>query len=151
MAIIVDNKKAFFNYKIEKEYESGMVLEGWEVKSIKANKISLKSAYIKESEGGLYLVNADVSTWKYGNDKSKDEQTRDRKLLLRKNQISNILSYIRQPGYTVVPLQIYTNIKGLIKVKIGIGKGQKKFDKRSKIKEKDLKRRTDLDRKKYNF
>lgn len=151
MAIIIDNKKAKFNFDIEKDFEAGIALKGWEVKSIKSQKINLKNSYIKEKDGELYLVNAEVGNWKYGTAKDKKEQTRDRKLLLKRNQIRNILAILGQPGYSVVPLQIYTNIRGLIKLKIGIGKGQKKYDKRNKIKERDLKRRTEQDRKNYNI
>jgi SsrA-binding protein len=151
MKIIASNKKAYFNFEIIEVFEAGIILEGWEVKSVKANKIDIGSAYIKERAGELFLVNSNIPTWKYGFEKEKNTQQRDRKLLLHKNQIRKIVSSLKEKGVTIVPLEVYQSDSGLIKVTVALARGKKKYDKRSKLKEKDLKRRVEIERKKYNF
>ena len=99
----------------------------------------------------LFLVGSVVKKWSSGEEKSIQQQTRDRKLLLHKAQNKQILAVVTQPGFTVIPLELYTNDGGKIKLRIGIGKGMKKFDKRNALKQKDLKRRVELDRKDYNY
>lgn len=151
MRLLYNNKKAYHDFDIKKEYEAGIVLEGWEVKSMKAMKVSLKGSYIKPDGNELYLVGATVKKWDSGYDKSLQEQARERKLLLHKNQIKQIENSSKQSGFTVVPLELYTNDRGKIKLRIGIGKGMKKYDKRAKLKHKDMKRRIDEERKNYNY
>jgi SsrA-binding protein len=151
MRIIASNKKAYFNFEIIEAFEAGIILEGWEVKSVKANKIDIGSAYIKERSGELFLLGSNIPTWKYGFEKAKAMQLRDRKLLLHRNQIGKITAALKEKGVTVVPLEVYQSDSGLIKVTVALARGKKKYDKRSKLKEKDLKRRVEIERKKYNF
>lgn len=149
--ILHQNKKATFNYDITERIEAGMVLEGWEVKSISNHNVALQGSFIKPKNNELYLVGATIPSWKHGEQKTKDEENRDRKLLLNKKQIKRLISIMDQPGFSVVPIKIYRNERKLIKLEIGIGKGRKKFDKRQKLKEKDIQRRVTYDRKTYNI
>jgi|SRR5690606_11727026 len=151
MRILANNKKAYFDFEILDKIEAGILLKGWEVKSVKAGWINLSGAYIKEKGGELFLTNTRIPKWKTANYVSKDEESIDRKLLLKKNEIRNLKLKANQNRSTIVPLEVYENDKGLVKVLIGLAKGKKKYDKRQKLKEKDIKRRIEMDRKEYNF
>lgn len=151
MVVLQKNKKAFVDYDIIEKFEAGISLEGWEVKSISNHQVGLSNAFVVEKEGEMFLKNAHVPSWKFGETKSKDQEYKDRKLLLKKKEIKKLAEIIDRPGFSVVPISLYRNDKRLIKLEIGIGKGRKKFDKRQKLKERDIKRRIDSDRKNYNF
>jgi SsrA-binding protein len=149
--VISSNKKVLFDYDIIDKLEAGIILQGWEVKSVKAGHINIKGGFIKEKDGEIFLINSGVSTWKFSSPKTKEAENRVKKLLLNKKEIGKIVENIKVPGLTVVPFEVIINDKGLIKVIIAIAKGRKKFDKREKLKEKDLMRRVNEDRKKYRF
>jgi SsrA-binding protein len=151
MKILASNKKAYFDFDILENVVAGISLVGWEVKSIKAGKISLNGAYIKIVDGEMYLENAVVPSLKYTANVSQHQESRKRKLLLTKRQISVLTANAKQPGNTIVPLEIVENDSGLIKVNIALVKGRKKFDKREKLKEKDVQKRINFERKKYNI
>ncbi len=141
------NRKARHEYNILENYTAGIVLQGSEVKSIKAGKANIGDAYCVITNGEVWLKNSHVS--KYDSDKfTNHEEKRDRKLLLNKKEIRRLTSDVQNPGYTIVPLKMFI-IKGKIKVEIGLCKGKKDYDKRESIKERDSKR--ELDRIKKSF
>lgn len=141
------NRKARHEYNILENYTAGIVLQGSEVKSIKAGKANIGDAYCVITNGEVWLKNSHVS--KYDSDKfTNHEEKRDRKLLLNKKEIHRLTSDVQNPGYTIIPLKMFI-IKGKIKVEIGLCKGKKDYDKRESIKERDSKR--ELDRIKKNF
>ena len=143
MKIIAQNKKAFHDYQITDRLEAGLVLVGDEVKSVKAGHVSLSGSFAHLQAGELWLVNCHITPYAKAYDhqsKSDEYATRRRKLLLHKKELGRISSDIARQGITVVPLKIYTNKRGLIKVELGIAKGKKKADKREALKNADLKR-----------
>jgi SsrA-binding protein len=124
----VFNKKVRFNYEIIEEFEAGIVLTGDEVKAIRAGKINISRAYAKIIEGEAYLINADI-----------DGDTKTRKLLLHKKEITSLASTIKAKKLTLIPLAVYTKAR-LIKLKIALGKLKKKHEKKAKLKAADIKR-----------
>lgn len=128
------NKKARFDYKILETVEAGIALTGKEVKSIKKGDIDLKGAHVKEMDGEVYLINANIS----GKGDNYDPR-RSRKLLLHKSQIVSILSKTKGKKLTLVPVSVYTT-RGLVKVEIALAKPKRKFEKKKKLKDRDIKR-----------
>lgn len=153
MKIVASNKKAYFNFEILKKFETGIVLKGWQVKSIKSGAISLAGAYVKEQLGEFFLVGALVTKLRtaYSSLLGLDKDTYGMKLLLKRSEIILIRSRIKEKGLTCVPLELYINNSGLIKLTIALVRGKKKYDKRESLKQRDLKNRIDQERKKYNF
>lgn len=135
---LVSNRKAFHDYEILETYEAGMVLMGSEVKSLKAHHGSLQDAYVIISGRDVILKNASIAPYAqaamFGH-----EEKRDRKLLLHKREIDKLIKASQDKGIAIIPLAIYQK-KGFIKVKIGIARGKKAYDKRAAIKEKEHKR-----------
>lgn len=127
------NRRAYHDYTIYDEYEAGIVLTGGEVKSIKAGKINLKDSYIKEMNGELWLVNANIPQWKQDTVGEYDPDRR-RKILLKKKEAEGLILKSAQQSYTILPLSIYTKAS-LIKVKIGLAKGKKEYEKKRKLME----------------
>lgn len=138
--VIATNKKALMTIDIEEKVEAGISLFGSEVKSIKEGRVSFKDSYVKFEKGEAYLINLDIGPYPEASYRNHDRM-RKRKLLLHKRQIARLIGKVSEKGYTVVPLIVYLNEKGIIKVEIGIGKGKKLYDKRKEIKEKEIKRR----------
>ncbi len=130
------NKKARFNFALEDTFEAGIVLEGWEVKPILGRKINLDASYVVIRDGELYLLNAQVIPAQTTNSSDKTEATRTRKLLMKKNQIMQLIGKVEQKGYTLIATKVYRN-RGKIKVEIALAKGKKEFDKRETIKQRD--------------
>ena len=136
MKIIATNKKATFDYLISLKLDAGIVLTGPEVKSLRNNSSSIKESYIENDFGELWLCNCHIK--KYGSSNEKDHNPiRKRKLLLNKKELNKLLGSVRRDGFSVVPISIYFNDKGLAKLNIGLGKGKKKFDKRETQKMRD--------------
>jgi SsrA-binding protein len=133
-----ENKKARFNYEILEEFEAGIILNGPEVKSVRAGQISLKEAFATVSRGEIWLTNAHISPYKPAQTKDY-EPTAPRKLLLKKGEIEKIGGKLAGEGTALVPLRVYDK-KGKIKVEIGLARGRKKYDKREQLKRKDLNR-----------
>lgn len=148
--LLVSNKSARQNYSIEKTFEAGLILQGWEVKSLRNSNASLENAFIKNLNGEIFLVGATIKKWKSGFQKEKVDEQRSRKLLLQKDQIRKISSAIKEAGFTVIPTKIYL-AKHLIKIEIAIAKGLKNKDKRRRLKEKEQKRRVNQERMYYNI
>lgn len=138
--VIANNKRARHEYFIDETYEAGIALKGTEVKSIRLGKINLKDGYAEVKDGEIILHNVHISPYEKGNIFNVDP-TRPRKLLLHKREIRKLIGYINQKGYTLVPLQIYLNDRGLIKLQLALAKGKKIYDKRETIAKRDSDRR----------
>lgn len=136
---IAQNKKAFFDYFIEEKYEAGIVLEGWEVKAIRDNRVNLKEAYVIIQRGEIYLIGCHVTPLGAASTHIRPDAIRTRKLLLHKDEISKLIGKVERAGYTLVPLDMHYK-NGRIKIQIGLAKGKKQYDKRQAEKEKDWKR-----------
>jgi SsrA-binding protein len=136
---IADNKKAFFDYFIEEKYEAGIVLEGWEVKAIRDNRVNLKEAYVIVQRGEIYLIGCHVTPLGAASTHIRPDAIRTRKLLLHKEEIAKLIGKVERAGYTLVPLDMHYK-NGRIKIQIGLAKGKKQYDKREAEKEKDWKR-----------
>lgn len=136
---IVENKKAFFDYFIEERYEAGIVLEGWEAKSIRAGRAQIKEGYVILKQGAFYLIGAHISALPTASTHINPDPVRTRKLLLNRDEISKLIGKVEQRGYTVVPLNLHFS-NGMVKLEIGLAKGKKQHDKREAEKEKDWKR-----------
>lgn len=138
MQILSNNKKAYFDYFIEEEYEAGLELKGTEVKSIKMTKVSIKESFIRIIKNEPFIMGMFVTNYSFGNINNVNE-TRVRKLLLHKKEIKKLEEKSKLLGYTIVPLSVY-NKNGIIKVKIALARGKKNYDKRESIKKRDLSR-----------
>nr|WP_221036931.1 SsrA-binding protein SmpB [Borrelia miyamotoi] len=140
--LLLENKKARFNYFIEDKINCGIVLKGTEVKSIKLKKFSFNDSFASIKRDEIWLENLHIAKYKEGNI-FNHEETRLRKLLITKKEIHNLKRFKQKEGYTLVPISIYLK-NSLIKVELGICKGKKLFDKREVLKQKSIKK--DLDR-----
>lgn len=142
MRVLSNNKKAYHEYFIEETFEAGLVLVGTEVKSLKAGKVSIKESYIEIRHGEAYVEGMNITPYSHGNVYNQDP-VRSRKLLLNKREIDKLYQNVTQAGYTIVPLKVYVNNKGLVKMSIGLAKGKKLYDKREASKQRDAKREMD--------
>lgn len=133
---IAQNKKARHDYLVLETFEAGLVLFGSEVKSLREGRVSLNESYAGEREGALYLLNTNISEYP-GANRFNHEPRRPRKLLLHKREFAKIFSRIKQDGMTLIPLSMYFNHKGIVKVQLGLCKGKQKGDKRAAEKEKE--------------
>ena len=136
---IVDNKKAFHDYFIEERYEAGMVLHGWEVKSIRAGRVQLKEAYVIVRQGEVFLFGAHISPLPTASTHVNPDPVRTRKLLLNAEEIKKLIGKVERAGYTLVPLNLHYT-RGRIKCEIGLAKGKKQHDKRESEKQRDWQR-----------
>lgn len=145
--INIQNKKARFNYEISDTYTAGIVLTGTEIKSIRDGKASLVDSYCIVDNGEVWVKGMNISEYFYGS-YNNHVARRDRKLLLNKKEIAKIARAAEDVGFTIVPLKLFINERGLAKLLIGIGRGRKQYDKRQAIRERDDKRHlADLKRK----
>lgn len=140
MKILATNKKAYFEYTILETIEVGIVLEGNEVKSIKNNQVKLQGAYAIVSSGQLILINCHISPYKFGYAGVTADPLRNRILLIHKMELSKLVGKMQQRGFVILPLKIYYNARGYIKLEVGLGKHKKLHDKKQLLKEKDLDR-----------
>jgi SsrA-binding protein len=136
---IVDNKKAFFDYFIEERYEAGLVLEGWEVKAIRAGRAQLKEGYVVLQKGAFFLIGAHISALPAASTHVNPDPVRTRKLLLKQDEINKLIGKVEQRGYTLVPINLHYK-GGRVKLDIGLAKGKKQHDKRATEKDRDAKR-----------
>lgn len=141
--MVANNKKAYHDYFIEEKIETGMVLHGTEVKSLRMGKCSIKEAFIRIENGEVWVYGCHISPYEKGNIFNKDP-LRPKKLLLHRSQIDKLLGQIKEKGYTLVPLQVYFN-EGKAKMEIGLARGKKLYDKRDDIAKKDMKREAERD------
>lgn len=137
---IADNRKARHEYFIEEEFEAGLVLTGTEVKALRAGKANIAESYASPESGRggveLWLINSNIPEYKQGN-RENHAPKRARKLLLHKREVNKLVGAVERKGYTVVPLRLYFNDRGIAKVKIGLGKGKALHDKRATAKKRD--------------
>jgi SsrA-binding protein len=136
---IVDNKKAFHDYFIEERYEAGLVLEGWEVKAIRAGRVQLKEAYVVLNREEPFIIGMHVSALPTASTHVKPDPTRSRKLLLNADEIAKLIGKVEQKGYTLVPLDLHYT-RGRVKLAVGLAKGKKQYDKREAEKDRDWQR-----------
>ena len=136
---IVDNKKAFHDYFIEERYEAGLVLEGWEVKAIRAGRAQLKEAYVTVLGEEIFLIGAHISPLPAASTHVQPDPVRTRKLLLHAEEIRKLIGKVERAGYTLVPLDLHY-VRGRVKIAVGLAKGKKQHDKRAAEKEKEWKR-----------
>jgi SsrA-binding protein len=136
---IAQNKKAFHDYFIEQTFEAGLVLEGWEVKSIRAARVQLKEAYVVVQNGELFLIGCHISPLPTASTHIQPDPVRNRKLLLNAIEISRLIGLVERAGYTLMPLNMHYT-RGRIKLDIGLAKGKKQHDKRQADKEREWER-----------
>ncbi len=133
------NRKALHDYFIEEQYEAGIVLEGWEVKSLRAGRAQLKESYVLLKNGEAFIVGMHISPLLSASTHVNPDPTRTRKLLLHRTELNKLLGAVERKGYTAVPLSMYW-IKQRVKLKIALAHGKKQFDKRQTEKERDWNR-----------
>ncbi|HAU1654116.1 TPA: SsrA-binding protein SmpB [Legionella pneumophila] len=133
------NRKAGFDYFIEDQYEAGLVLEGWEVKSLRAGKINLSDAHVIIKYGEAFLLGAQIQPLPTASTHFIPDPVRTRKLLMNKKELNHLIGSVERQGYTIVPLSLYWK-KNKIKIKIALAKGKKEHDKRDAIKDREWQR-----------
>ncbi|MBU0593122.1 MAG: SsrA-binding protein SmpB [Pseudomonadota bacterium] len=139
---IAQNKKAFHDFFIEEKFEAGMVLEGWEVKAIRAGRANLKESYVIIRSGEIFLIGCHISPLPTASTHVHPDPVRTRKLLLHNEEISKLIGKVERAGYTLVPLDMHYS-KGRIKLEIGLAKGKKQHDKRDAEKDREWQREKD--------
>ena len=149
MKLIAQNKKAWHDFFIEETYEAGMELFGTEVKSIRGGKASIKESYAEIKNGEVFVTGMNITPYDFGNRYNQDP-LRVRKLLLHKREIAKLLNFTTREGYTLVPLKVYINERGLVKMSIAVAKGKKLYDKRATLAKKDADRHIQKTLKAYN-
>ena len=132
------NRRARHEYAIDETLEAGIALTGTEIKSIRAGRVNLAEAYARIEKGEAWLIGAHIATYEQGN-RNNHEPTRTRKLLLHRDQISELIGRTQAKGFTLVPLKLYIR-NGMAKLEIGVGRGKKAYDKRRTIAERDARR-----------
>ena len=146
--LICQNKKAWHNYFIEDKYEAGIALLGTEVKSLRDGKANLGDSYAKIQKGEVFLVDAHISAYRFGN-RSNHDPLRQRKLLLHRREIRRLIGKVQEKGLTLIPLRLYFS-DGKAKVELGLAKGKKLFDKRETLKRKTMEREMERGRKGFD-
>ncbi len=138
--IVARNRKARHEYFIEETIEAGIVLKGTEVKSVREGRVNIKESYGVVENGEVFIYNMHISPYEQGNIYNTDP-LRKKKLLLHKREIRKLESAVMQKGYTLVPLSVYINEKGIVKVELAVARGKKLYDKREAIAKRDAERR----------
>jgi SsrA-binding protein len=138
-AAIANNRKAHHDYFIEDRYEAGVVLQGWEVKSLRAGRVQLDQAYVVVKGGEVWLFGALITPLQTASTHINPDPTRTRKLLLHDREIAKLVGSVERKGYTLIPLQLYWK-DNRVKLEVGLAKGKKQHDKRATEKERDWKR-----------
>ncbi|HEX5127815.1 MAG TPA: SsrA-binding protein SmpB [Rhodocyclaceae bacterium] len=136
---IIDNRKAFHEFFIEERFEAGMVLEGWEVKAIRAGRANIKEAYVILRGEEVFIIGMHISPLLAASTHIRPDPVRTRKLLLNAGEISRLIGKVERAGFTLVPLDLHYS-KGRIKTEIALAKGKKHYDKRESEKERDWNR-----------
>ena len=136
---IADNKKAMFNYHIEERFEAGMVLEGWEVKSIREGKVQLTDGYVVIRNGEVFIIGCQINPLGTASTHITPDKVRTKKLLMHKAELKRLMGKVEQKGFTLVPLNMHWKA-GKVKCEIGLAKGKGEHDKRDTIKDREGKR-----------
>jgi SsrA-binding protein len=142
MKIIAQNKKAFHDYEVLDRIEAGIVLTGDEVKSLRANQVVLPGSFATIHGGELSLINCYIPAYSHAYTKSEEVARRSRKLLLHRRELNRIIGEISRKGITLVPLKLYFNQKGKVKVELGLCKHKKAHEQKAQLKERDIARET---------
>jgi SsrA-binding protein len=137
---IAKNKKAYFDYEIIEKFEAGMVLQGSEVKGIRAKRVNLKDSFIRIVGNEAFLFNAHIGRLETTHHYYGHEERGSRKLLLHRKELNKLIKAVEKEGHTIVPLQMFFNHKNIVKIQIAIARGKKQHDKRHDLKEKTMKR-----------
>ncbi len=138
MKVVATNKKAYHDFEIIEKFEAGLVLEGSEVKAIRAGKVNLKDSFVKIVKGEPFVFGMHISHLATSNPHFRPDEKRARKLLLHKKEISKLIGKTSEKGYTIVPLKLYFNHKNLAKLQIALAKGKTLRDKRETLKRKEM-------------
>ena len=136
---IVTNKKAHFDYFVENEYEAGLVLQGWEIKSLRAGKVNISDAHVIMKNGEAWLLGAQIQPLSTASTHTTPEANRTRKLLLKKRELNAWIGSVERQGYTLIPLRLYWK-DNFIKLKVALAKGKKNYDKRETTKDREWQR-----------
>lgn len=136
---IARNRRATFDYRIEEKFEAGLVLQGWEVKSIREGRIQLNDSFVQIHNMEAWLHNCHITPLVSASTHRTNETTRRRKLLLNRRELAKLIGSVERKGYTLIPLSLYWK-RGRVKLELGLGKGKKEYDKRASIKERDWQR-----------
>jgi len=136
--LVSGNRKAFHEYAIEETYEAGLVLTGTEIKSIRAGQVNLRESFARIDRGEAWLINMHIAPYDHGN-RYNHEPMRNRKLLLHRREINQLVGRVETKGLTLIPLKLYLK-GGRAKIELGLGRGKKLYDKREAIAERDVKR-----------
>lgn len=147
--VIAQNRKAAFNYFFEERHEAGMVLEGWEVKALRAGKAQLTDGYVVIRNGELFLIGCQITPLGTASTHVRTDATRTKKLLMKKDEIRRLIGKVEQKGHTLVPLRLYWK-SGRVKCEVALAKGKATHDKRETIKEREGKREVERAIKTYN-
>jgi len=146
---LITNRKARHDYHILETFEAGIALAGTEVKSLREGKGNLKDSFARVENGELYLYNMHISPYEKGNIYNKDP-LRTRKLLMHKRQINRLFGQVKEKGLTLIPLKLYLNERGLVKVELALAKGKALYDKREDVKQRDASRQIEKAFKEFN-
>ena len=138
-SVIVVNKKAQFDYFVENEYEAGLVLQGWEVKSLRAGKVNISDAHVIMKNGEAWLLGAQIQPLPTASTHMVPEANRTRKLLLNQRELNTWIGSVERQGYTLIPLRLYWK-DNFIKLKVALAKGKKSYDKRETTKNREWQR-----------
>ena len=136
-ATVADNKKARFDYTLEDTFEAGIMLAGTEVKSLRMGQANIKEAYVGPKDGEIWLWNANIPPYQQASEALQHDPKRPRKLLLHKREVDKLLGSVQREGYSIVPVKLYFNARGLAKLQIALAKGKKEHDKRETKKKRD--------------
>ena len=138
-ARIAENKRALFNYHIEERFEAGMVLEGWEVKSVRAGKVQLTDGYVVIKDGEVFVIGCQINPLGTASTHVRPDSVRTKKLLMHKDELRRLIGKVEQKGFTLVPLNLHWK-NGRVKCEVALAKGKAEHDKRDSIKEREGKR-----------
>ncbi len=145
----IKNRKAKFEYEILDTYTAGIVLRGTEIKAIREGKASIAESFCEFSNGELFVINMSVQEYSHANNFSHNPKS-ERKLLLNRSELKKLEKEVKNTGLTIIPLLLYTNDRGLAKLKIALCRGKKEYDKRETIKKRDTKKQLDRIKKAFN-
>lgn len=147
--VTIKNRRARFEYEILDTYQAGIVLKGTEIKAIREGKASIAESFCEFQDGELFVINMTVQEYSYARNFSHNPKS-ERKLLLNRSELRKLEKEVKNTGNTIIPLLLYTNDRGLAKLKIALAKGKKQYDKREAIKDRDSKRNLDRIKKAFN-
>lgn len=145
----IKNRKARFEYEILDTYQAGIVLKGTEIKAIREGKASIAESFCEFQNGELFVINMNIQEYSYARNFSHNPKS-ERKLLLNRSELRKLEKEVRNTGMTLIPLLLYTNERGLAKLRIALAKGKKEYDKRETIKARESKRNLDRIKKSFN-